>query len=109
MGYVGKSIPQYDSYLKVTGTATYAFDIELAGMLYAKLVTSPHAHARIVQVDTSKAQSVPGVVAVATGAEFPYRLGIYVGDRDVLAVDKVRWVGHPVAAVIAESLRSEEH
>jgi carbon-monoxide dehydrogenase large subunit len=108
MGYIGKSIPQYDSYLKVTGTATYAFDIELAGMLYAKLVTSPHAHARIVKVDTSKAQSVPGVVAVATGAEFPYRLGIYVGDRDVLAVDKVRWVGHPVAAVIAESLEAAE-
>lgn len=108
MGYIGKSIPQYDSYLKVTGAATYAFDIELAGMLYAKLVTSPHAHARIVKVDTSKAQSVPGVVAVATGAEFPYRLGIYVGDRDVLAVDKVRWVGHPVAAVIAESLEAAE-
>jgi CO/xanthine dehydrogenase Mo-binding subunit len=108
MGYIGKSIPQYDSHLKVTGTATYAFDIELAGMLYAKLVTSPHAHARIVQVDTSKAKNVPGVVAVATGTEFPYRLGIYVGDRDVLAVDKVRWVGHPVAAVIAESLEAAE-
>jgi len=108
MDYIGKPIPQYDSYLKVTGTATYAFDIELAGMLYAKLVTSPHAHARIVKVDTSKAQNVPGVVAVATGAEFPYRLGIYVGDRDVLAIDKVRWVGHPVAAVIAESLEAAE-
>lgn len=108
MGYIGKSIPQYDSHLKVTGTATYAFDIELAGMLYAKLVTSPQAHARIVQIDTSKALNVPGVVAVATGPEFPYRLGIYVGDRDVLAVDKVRWVGHPVAAVIAESLEAAE-
>jgi carbon-monoxide dehydrogenase large subunit len=108
MVYIGKSIPQLDSFLKVTGTATYAFDIELPGMLYAKLVTSPHAHARIMKIDTSKAESIPGVVAVATGSEFPYRLGIYVGDRDVLAVDKVRWVGHPVAAVVAETLEAAE-
>jgi len=108
MGYIGKPIPQYDSYLKVTGTATYAFDIELPHMLHAKLVTSPHAHAKIARIDTSKAEKMPGVVAVATGAEFPYRLGIYVGDRDVLAVDKVRWVGHPVAAVIAETLEAAE-
>ena len=108
MGYIGKSMPQYDSFLKVTGTATYAFDVELPGMLHAKLVTSPHAHAKVVKVDTSKAEKVPGVVAVATGREFPYRLGIYVGDRDVLAIDKVRWVGHPVAAVIAETLEAAE-
>jgi carbon-monoxide dehydrogenase large subunit len=108
MGYIGKPMPQYDSFLKVTGTATYAFDVELPGMLHAKLVTSPHAHAKIVKVDTSKAEKVPGVVAVATGREFPYRLGIYVGDRDVLAIDKVRWVGHPVAAVIAETLEAAE-
>ena len=108
MVYIGKSMPQLDSFLKVTGTATYAFDIELPGMLYAKLVTSPHAHARIMKIDTSKAESIPGVVAVATGSEFPYRLGIYVGDRDVLAVDKVRWVGHPVAAVVAETLEAAE-
>ncbi|MGA3108741.1 MAG: xanthine dehydrogenase family protein molybdopterin-binding subunit [Candidatus Bathyarchaeia archaeon] len=108
MSYIGKPIPQFDSYLKVTGAATYAFDVELPGMLYAKLVTSPHAHARIVKIDTSRAESVRGVVTVATGSEFPYRLGIYVGDRDVLAVDKVRWVGHPVAAVVAETLEAAE-
>ena len=108
MGYIGRSMPQYDSFLKVTGTATYAFDVELPGMLHAKLVTSPQAHAKIVKIDTSKAEKVPGVVAVATGREFPYRLGIYVGDRDVLAIDKVRWVGHPVAAVIAETLEAAE-
>jgi carbon-monoxide dehydrogenase large subunit len=96
MGHIGKPIPQYDSFLKVTGTATYAFDIELPHMPHAKLVTSPHAHAKVVKIDTSKAEKMLGVVAVATGAEFPYRLGIYVGDRDVLAVHKVRWVGHPV-------------
>jgi carbon-monoxide dehydrogenase large subunit len=108
MNYVGKSIPQFDSYLKVTGIATYAFDVELPGMLYAKLVTSPQAHAKIVSIDTEKAKSTPGVVGVAIGSEFPYRLGIYVGDRDVLAIDKVRWVGHPVAAVVAETLEAAE-
>lgn len=108
MGLIGKSVPQYDSFLKVTGTATYAFDVELPGMLHAKLVTSPQAHAKIVKIDTTKAESLPGVIAVATGAEFPYRLGIYVGDRDVLAIDKVRWVGHPVAAVVAETLEAAE-
>ena len=108
MRYIGKPIPEYDSFLKITGTATYAFDIELPCMLHAKLVTSHHAHAKVVKIDTSKAEKMPGVVAVATGAEFPYRLGIYVGDRDVLAVDKVRWVGHPVAAVIAETLEAAE-
>jgi len=108
MGYIGKPIPQYDSFLKVTGAATYAFDVELPAMLHAKLVTSPHAHAKIVKIDTIKAEKMPGVVAVATGREFPYRLGIYVGDRDVLALEKVRWVGHPVAAVIAESLEAAE-
>ena len=108
MNYIGQPIPQFDSYLKVTGGATYAFDVELPGMLYAKLVTSPHAHAKIRGIDASKAQGIPGVIAVATGAEFPYRLGIYVGDRDVLAIDKVRWVGHPVAAVVAETLEAAE-
>ncbi len=108
MGYIGKSMPQYDSFLKVTGAATYAFDVELPGMLHAKLVTSPQAHAKIVKVETSKAEKMPSVLAVAAGREFPYRLGIYVGDRDVLAVDKVRWVGHPVAAVIAETLEAAE-
>ncbi|MGA1975126.1 MAG: xanthine dehydrogenase family protein molybdopterin-binding subunit [Conexivisphaerales archaeon] len=106
--YIGKPIPQLDSHLKVTGTAVYTFDMELPGMLYAKLVVSNVAHAKIVKIDTSEASKVPGVVAIATGQDFPFRLGIYVGDRDILAIDKVRWVGHPVAAVIAESMRSAE-
>jgi carbon-monoxide dehydrogenase large subunit len=82
--------------------------MELPGMLYAKLVTSSQPHARIVKLDTSRAEQVPGVVAVATGSDFPYRLGIYVGDRDVLAMDKVRWVGHPIAAIVAETLAAAE-
>jgi len=106
--YVGRAIPQIDSELKVTGTATYTFDIELPGMLFAKLVTSDRPHARIVNIDTSEAEKVKGVVCVATGKDFPFRIGMYLGDRDLLAIDKVRWVGHPVAAVVAESLSSAE-
>ena len=106
--YVGRSVPDIDSTLKVTGKATFAFDFELPGMLYAKLVTSLHSHARILSIDTSRALEVPGVVTVATGKDFPYMLGIYVGDREVLAVDKVRWVGNPVAAVVAKSLEAAE-
>ena len=106
--YVGKKVPQLDSWRKVTGTLPYAFDISLPGMLYAKLVTSRMPHARIKSIDVSEAQKVKGVVTIATGRDFPYRLGLYLSDRDVLAVDKVRWVGHPVVAVVADSLEAAE-
>ncbi|MDH5703515.1 MAG: xanthine dehydrogenase family protein molybdopterin-binding subunit [Aigarchaeota archaeon] len=105
---IGKPIPDIDSEMKVRGKAIYAFDFELPGMLYAKLVTSIHSHARLVSVDTSEALKVPGVVTVATGKDFPYMLGIYVGDREILAIDKVRWVGSPVAAIVATSLEAAE-
>jgi carbon-monoxide dehydrogenase large subunit len=106
--YVGKEIPQVDSWLKVTGTLKYAFDIFFPGTLYAKLVTSKFPHAKIKNIDVSEALKVKGVIKVATGKDFPYRLGLYISDRDVLAVDKVRWVGHPVAAVVADSLEAAE-
>ncbi len=106
--YIGKRIPSPEFYEKVTGTALYTFDLELPGMLYAKLVTSPEPHARIKNIDYSKALQVPGVRAVATGKDYPYRIGIYVGDRDMLAIDKALWNGHPVAAVIADSLKAAE-
>jgi len=105
---LGEKIPQVDSWLKVTGTLRYNFDISLPDMLFAKLVTSKYAHAKIKSIDFEDALKVPGVVAVATGKDFPYRLGIYVSDRDVLAIDKVRWVGHPVAAVIATDIGAAE-
>ncbi|MCL7404178.1 MAG: xanthine dehydrogenase family protein molybdopterin-binding subunit [Thaumarchaeota archaeon] len=106
--YVGKPIPPQDGFLKVTGTATYTFDLELPGMLYAKLVTSTVPHARIKKIDVSRALQVPGVIRVVTGREYPYRVGMYAGDRDLLAIDKVNWVGHPIAAVIAETLEAAE-
>ena len=106
--YIGKPIPPHDAFQKVTGTATYTIDLELPGMLYAKLVTSTVPHARIKKIDVSRALEVPGVVKVVTGRDYPYRVGMYAGDRDLLAVDKVTWVGHPVAAVIAETLEAAE-
>jgi len=68
---LGEKIPQIDSWLKVTGTLRYNFDISLPGMLFAKLVTSKYAHAKIKSINFEDALKVPGVVAVATGKDFP--------------------------------------
>ncbi len=106
--YIGKRIPPLDAYEKVLGAAEYTFDLEIPGMFHVKLVHSEYAHARIKSIDYSKAIRVPGVVSVITGRDIPYRVGIYVGDRDLLAIDKVLWIGHPVAAVVAENLRAAE-
>jgi len=105
--YVGKSIPRLDV-SKVFGDAEYAYDVKLPGMLYAKLVGSTYAHARIKKVDYSKALKVKGVVRVFTGEDFPFKVGIYAADRDVLARGKVLYYGHPVAGVVAESLEAAE-
>ena len=66
---IGKRIPRIDGPAKSSGRAKYTYDMNRPGMLHAKLVTSPHAHARIVKIDKSKAEKMPGVVAVATGSD----------------------------------------
>ncbi len=86
----------------------YVADLEVPGMLYAKFLRSPHAHARIVSVDSKRAEKSPGVMAVITGQAFPYRMGLYIRDKMVLAKDKVRWAGEPVAAVAAETEEAAE-
>ncbi|MEM2017584.1 MAG: xanthine dehydrogenase family protein molybdopterin-binding subunit, partial [Nitrososphaerota archaeon] len=78
MKYVGKPIQRIDAYEKVTGFAEYAGDLELPGMLYAKLLLSPYAHARIRSIDISNALKIQGVVTIATGEDFPFRVGLYV-------------------------------
>jgi CO/xanthine dehydrogenase Mo-binding subunit len=98
---IGKSVPRIDGFEKATGAATYTADIKFPGMLYAKMLLSPHAHARIVKVDTGHAAGLPGVKAVLTGQELPYRVGLYMVDKPVLADAKVRYFGEPVAAVAA--------
>jgi CO/xanthine dehydrogenase Mo-binding subunit len=106
--YVGKEIPRVDAFEKVTGMTKFVADMEIHGMLHAKFLRSPHAHARIIKIDTKRAESYPGVVATITGQAFPYRMGLYVRDKMVLAKDKVRWAGEPVAAIAAESEEAAE-
>jgi len=101
---IGKPIPKKDGWVKATGEAKYGVDLSLPGMLYGKLLRSPHAHAKISHIDTSRAEKLPGIRAVITGRDFP---GIKYGNmpqtRDYLplAIDKVRYIGEEVAAVAA--------
>lgn len=99
-----------DGTAKVTGATRYAFDMGLPGMLHAKLLRSPHAHARIRRIDAGRALALPGVVCVVTGADAaglpdPYH-GFAVRDQPVIAIDKARHVGDPVAAVVAVDERT---
>ncbi|HED65821.1 MAG TPA: aldehyde oxidase, partial [Planctomycetes bacterium] len=100
---IGRANRKIDGLDKATGRAIYADDIQLAGMLHAKFLRSPHAHARILSIDTSKARELSGVHAVITGADLPTRYGVipWTQDETALAVDKVRFIGDEVAAVAA--------
>jgi len=109
LSVVGKSVPRIDALEKVTGKAVYCTDISIPGLLNAKILRSIHPHARIVSIDTSKAEQVPGVKRVLTGKDVPNKkYGLVVWDRTILARDVVRFVGDPVAAVAAESLDAAE-
>src|SRR5437870_5919996 len=99
---IGHSVPKPDAWLKATGTATYAGDVRLAGMLEARVLRSLHPHARILSIDTSAAEALPGVYAVITGRDVPEaRIGNGIHDRHALARERVIYVGEPVAAVAA--------
>ncbi|MFW0796306.1 xanthine dehydrogenase family protein molybdopterin-binding subunit [Gordonia sp. CPCC 205515] len=105
---VGRDGPRADSGIKVTGKAVYGTDIARAGMLCAKVLRSPHAHARIVSIDASAARALPGVHAVLTRDEAvglqPY--GTMVKDQPTVAMDAVRYIGDIVAAVAAVDERT---
>jgi len=101
--YVGQSVLRVDGVRKVTGFSRYTDDLKLSGMLYAKIKKSPYPHAKILKIDTSKAEKLPGVKVVKTGKDVPIRVGLYLEDKTFLAIDKVRFIGEPVAAVAAES------
>ena len=105
---VNHSVPRRDGLAKVTGKALYVSDVKLTGMAYAKVLRSPYAHARILSIDTSQAARRRGVLAVLTGNNLeglnPY-YGHAVKDHPLLAIEKVRYLGEPVAAVIAEDER----
>ncbi len=109
LSVVGKSVHRVDDLEKVTGKAVFCADIMLPRMLHAKVLRSPHPHARIVSIDTSKAERVPGVICVATGKDAPNETyGMIIRDQPVLAKDVVRFVGEPVAAVAAENITAAE-
>ena len=105
--HVGHPEVRIDGLDKVTGAAVFVDDLDFGpDLLHAAVVESPHAHARILRIDTSEAEAVPGVVRVVTGADFPFTFGLYMQDRSVFARDVVRFVGEQVAAVIARDPRT---
>lgn len=99
--HVGQPYVRKDAVEKVTGQARYAFDLEVPGMLYAKTVHSPHARARIVSIDTSKARELVGVKAVVTGEDADITVGLYMQDKLAIATGETRYQGEVVAAVAA--------
>jgi 4-hydroxybenzoyl-CoA reductase alpha subunit len=100
---VGTPRRRVDARAKVTGQTRFADDLLFPRMLHGKLLRSPHPHARIVRVDTTRAEAEPGVHLVLTGASFPITYGVLPVSHDehALCPDRVRFVGDPVAAVIA--------
>ena len=101
---VGKSVTRIDAFEKATGAAVYVDDLQFGpGLYYGKMVRSPYPHALIKRIDTSKALAYPGVKAVVTGKDSPLPFGLYLKDRKIYATDRVRFVGEPVAGVVAIS------
>ncbi|WP_235978391.1 xanthine dehydrogenase family protein molybdopterin-binding subunit [Streptomyces lycii] len=101
----GQAAPRKDARLKVTGAARYTTDVALPGMLHAKVLRSPHPHARLLTVDATRARQLPGVHAVITRDDLgglDAVFGYFIKDQPIVATDKVRHIGDPVAAVAAE-------
>ena len=111
---IGKSVRRLDYETKATGRALYLADMHMPGMCHGKILRSPLPHARIKSIDISKALKVPGVLTIITGADILHDQGIepYYGpvfkDQTIVAVEKVRHVGDPVAAVAAVSIDAAE-
>ncbi len=103
MKYVGKSVKRVDGIKKVTGSLKYVDDIKLSKMLYAAVKRSPYAHANIVNINIERAKALKGVKDIITGDLFTKRAGLYLEDKNFLAVGKARYNGEAVAAVCAET------
>jgi CO/xanthine dehydrogenase Mo-binding subunit len=101
--YIGKDYVRPDAVNKVVGKAVYLDDVLLPGMLHAAVLRPEYAHAKIVSIHTAEAESMPGVVKVVTGQGCTIRYGDNIKDLTPMAVDKVRYIGEPVAAVIADT------
>jgi carbon-monoxide dehydrogenase large subunit len=118
-GYIGRTVVRPQTARLVAGRGTYTDDVAIPRLAHAAFVRSPHAHARIVSIDTTEARAVAGVIAVVTGRELAARCEPWVGilknypgmksaPQYPLAVDKAVWMGEPVVAVVAESRASAE-
>src|SRR3954467_8893021 len=106
---IGQPIPRVEGVDKILGRARYAADFWLPGTLWATTLYSPLAHARIVAMDISRAQAIPGVRAVLTGADFPGRLhGRVLRDIPFLCGERVRFAGDKIAVVAAETREAAE-
>jgi CO/xanthine dehydrogenase Mo-binding subunit/aerobic-type carbon monoxide dehydrogenase small subunit (CoxS/CutS family) len=105
---IGKNVRRIDAPGKVSGRLKYAGDMTMPGMLHVQVLRSPHAHARIVSVDTTAAEAMDGVEAVVTSADVPGQdgFGVFVHDQPIMARGKVRYVGEAVAAVAAEDVET---
>ena len=111
MKYIGQSVPRVDAIAKVKGEAVFSSDMTMPGLCYMKMLMAHRPHAIVKHVDTSKAESVPGVLTVLTSADVPNNeFGYYTYDQPVLCgpcnklyADRVRFVGDRVAAVVAET------
>ena len=109
--YIGRSMRRVEDPRLIKGIGTYTDDVRLPGLITAMFVRSPHAHARVVKIDTSAAKAIPGVTAVLTGADVNASCGLVpcaasipdlkAPKHTVLAGDRVYFVGHPVAVVVA--------
>jgi CO/xanthine dehydrogenase Mo-binding subunit len=104
LGRVGESVKRADGIPKVTGEFAYSSDLHAAGMLWGHTLRSPHAHALIKDIDISEAVAMPGVHAVLTHDDVPgeKRYGLEFADQPVLAFERVRYYGEPIAVVAAE-------
>jgi len=111
LNVVGKREPMLDAWEKATGRARFTDDLSLPGMLYGKILRSPLAHAKILHVDLSEAEKVAGVKGAISGKDIPkkkYGIVPMAKDEYALAIDKVRYIGDEVAAVVATSLDATE-
>src|SRR5919199_5846644 len=101
----GFRVPRADAPEKVTGRIQYVADLQRRGMLHAALLRSPHAHARIKRIDTSKAKALPGVRAVLTAADIPeLKRQAPTRAHAIMAINRVVFGGQPIAAVAADEI-----
>jgi CO/xanthine dehydrogenase Mo-binding subunit len=96
---IGKRVPSIDGKAKTTGDAKFTIDLQLPGMLYGKILRSPHPHAKILHIDTEKAKGIRGIKAIITGADVPrVKFAVFADHPDTMdqygiAIDKVRYIG----------------